>query len=94
MLNQIISGNGNGTTPKPFRSGSEAITRNINWILFCGDILQIVPTQQLSKLSNLSYLSMSGNSFSYLPAVALLNLFHLRELHLDHLDRLIKIDSR
>lgn len=56
--------------------------------------LQIVPTQQLSILSNLSYLSLNGNRFTHIPAVALLNLFQLRELHLSHLDRLVKLDPR
>ncbi|KAJ6647223.1 hypothetical protein Bhyg_02444 [Pseudolycoriella hygida] len=55
---------------------------------------EVVPTLQLSKLSNLSHLSMSGNFFIHLPPVALLNLFHLKELHLNRLDKLVKIDSR
>lgn len=55
---------------------------------------QIVPTIELSKLTNLTYLSLSGNCFTSIPPVALLNLFHLRELYLDRLDSLIKIDSR
>lgn len=56
--------------------------------------LQMVPTQQLSKLSNLTYLNLGGNRFAHLPAVAFLNLFHLRELHLSRLDFLQRIDSR
>lgn len=54
----------------------------------------MVPTQQLSKLSNLTYLSLSGNRFTQLPAVAFMNLFHLRELQLNRLDHLNRIDSR
>ena len=56
--------------------------------------LQIVPTEQLSKLSNLTHLSLSGNFIETLSPVSFLNLFQLRELHLDRLMSLIKIDSR